>query len=80
MRLGAPDGDARINGGWRESGPLVRPPKRQGFGSTVLSTLAEINIDAKVELGFESTGVYWRLACEAEEVLDRGAANAKNAN
>ena len=60
---------------WRESGgPAVTMPDRQGFGTTVVSTLAEISLGAEVALTYASTGLCWRLVCKAEEVLDPGHA------
>ena len=59
----------------RESGgPAVTMPDRQGFGTTVVSTLAEISLGAEVALTYASTGLCWRLVCKAEEVLDPGHA------
>jgi two-component sensor histidine kinase len=56
---------------WHESGgPPVAAPKRQGFGSTVITDLAEMNLGAKAELVFASSGLRWRLSCEAGDVLD----------
>ena len=56
---------------WRESGgPPVVVPKRQGFGSTVVGALAELNLGARTELNFASTGLSWRLNCDASDVLD----------
>jgi len=48
----------------------VAAPKRQGFGSTVITDLAEMNLGAKAELVFASNGLRWRLSCEAGDVLD----------
>lgn len=56
---------------WDESGgPLVSPPTHRGFGSTLISDIVEANLNAKVELGYPSKGLSWRLACPAAEVLD----------
>ena len=56
---------------WHESGgPPVAAPKRQGFGSTVITDLAGMNLGAKAELVFASSGLRWRLSCEAGDVLD----------
>jgi PAS domain S-box-containing protein len=48
--------------------PITAPSKR-GFGSTVISDLAERSLGAKVELDFLATGLSWQLQCPAYEVL-----------
>ncbi len=56
---------------WSESGgPRVAAPDRKGFGSTVICQLAEMNLEAIVDLDFAETGLIWRLQCPAREVLD----------
>lgn len=38
---------------WAErGGPLVRPPKRRGFGSTVISTMARMSLDTNVSVDY----------------------------
>ena len=67
--------------GWRESGgPPVTAPAQTGFGSTVICRLAEMNLDATVELDFALEGLIWRLQCPSDKVLEgRGlAAIVKN--
>ncbi len=54
---------------WSErGGPPVRPPSRQGFGSSVVGAMAEMSLNAKVDLDFLGTGLTWRLRCPACEV------------
>jgi hypothetical protein len=48
--------------------PIATPSKR-GFGSTVISDLAERSLGATVELDFPATGLSWRLRCPANEAL-----------
>ena len=56
---------------WDESGgPPVSPPAHRGFGSTLISDIVEASLNAEVELGYPSQGLFWRLACPAEEVFD----------
>jgi CheY-like chemotaxis protein len=56
---------------WREQGgPPVRRPAQSGFGSTVIGSLAEMSLNAKVDLGFAVTGLTWQLQCRAKEVLE----------
>jgi hypothetical protein len=47
---------------------------RRGFGSTVITEMAEMSLNAKVDLGFAVAGLTWRLQCRATEVLEGGAA------
>lgn len=43
---------------WTESGgPLVSPPKRQGFGSRLLHRVLATQLNAKVEMDFRTTGL-----------------------
>ena len=60
---------------WREhGGPPVAASLRRGFGSTVITEMAELSLNAKVDLGFAVAGLTWRLQCRAAEVLGGGAA------
>lgn len=56
--------------GWRDSGgPAVRPPERQGFGTTIITTVVEQNTGGGVELDYAPEGFAWRLTCAAAKVL-----------
>jgi PAS domain S-box-containing protein len=56
---------------WRETGgPQVTAPEMRGFGSAIISSVAESSLCAKVELGFPASGLSWRLHCPAGEVMD----------
>ncbi len=58
---------------WREEGgPQVSAPATHGFGFTVLCTVVESSLNAKVRLEFPRTGLVWRLECSAAEVCERG--------
>jgi PAS domain S-box-containing protein len=60
--------------GWIEhDGPRVRPPDRRGFGSTIISAVAEAGVGGEVKLDYASTGVVWRLKCAASKALSAGA-------
>jgi CheY-like chemotaxis protein len=60
---------------WREhGGPPVAASLRRGFGSTVITEMAELSLNAKVDLGFAVAGLTWRLQCRAAEVLGGGTA------
>jgi PAS domain S-box-containing protein len=56
---------------WRESGgPPVSPPAHRGFGSTLISRVVEVSLNANVELDYPVSGLCWRLTCNAQEILD----------
>jgi PAS domain S-box-containing protein len=59
---------------WREycAHPIM-PPGKQGFGSFVISNMAEISLGACVELDYPSAGVTWQLRCAAGEVVEGSA-------
>jgi PAS domain S-box-containing protein len=64
---------------WTErGGPPVTPPQRQGFGSTVMTQLAERSVGGKVHLDYAPAGLSWRLTCRAAKVLE-GWAEAADA-
>jgi PAS domain S-box-containing protein len=66
--------DGQFSIGWIEQdGPRVKPPKRRGFGSTIISAVAEASVGGEVELDYASTGVVWRLKCSASKALSLGA-------
>ncbi|MBO0756736.1 MAG: ATP-binding protein [Bradyrhizobiaceae bacterium] len=55
---------------WTErNGPPVKPPDRQGFGTTIISELPKATINGEVELDFAPSGVRWRLRCPAMRAL-----------
>jgi PAS domain S-box-containing protein len=64
------DGDAfAIN--WTErDGPPVSAPQRRGFGSTVISSMAELSVGGDVALDYARTGLTWRLTCPIANALD----------
>jgi PAS domain S-box-containing protein len=65
------EGRERFSMSWREEdGPPVAPPAIYGFGFTVLFTVVENGLNAKVGLDFPRTGLCWRLECDAKEVCD----------
>ncbi len=69
----------RLDGGafcieWIErDGPRVTPPKRRGFGTTIISAMAQASVDGEVELDYRQSGVTWRLRCAAGKVMSAGA-------
>ncbi len=69
------DGDFHLR--WTESaGPVVAPPTRRGFGSTVIAHVPQMQLDAEVTLEFPPDGLTWRLTCPAKNVLELGAPGA----
>jgi PAS domain S-box-containing protein len=57
---------------WTESdGPPVQPPKRRGFGSTVIDSMAMRATDGEVQLDYAPSGLVWRLRCPAANALER---------
>ena len=57
---------------WTESdGPPVQPPKRRGFGSTVIDSMAMLATDGEVQLDYAPSGLVWRLRCPAANALER---------
>jgi two-component sensor histidine kinase len=63
---------------WTErNGPPVKPPKRRGFGTTVITSLPKMTIDAEAQLDFPPSGVVWRLTCPAANMMLLEEARAK---
>jgi PAS domain S-box-containing protein len=58
-----------------EDGPPLQPPKRRGFGHTVLVKLAEQALGADVVLDFRPTGLLWELSAEASGVIEGAEAH-----
>jgi PAS domain S-box-containing protein len=66
---GAADGTLIIS--WTErDGPPVSAPKRRGFGSTVIETMANHSLDGTVDFDYAPSGVTWRLTCPAANALE----------
>jgi len=56
---------------WRErDGPVVTPPGRRGFGSTVLGAMAKGHLQADIEVDYAPEGLRWHLSCAAAGILD----------
>ena len=59
---------------WIEGdGPPVQPPKRRGFGSTVIDSMTKLATDGEVQLDYAPSGVMWRLRCPAAKALETPA-------
>lgn len=58
----AAEGDALLNFRWQEhDGPLVAMPKRRGFGSRLVERSLARDLDGRVEISFEPSGVICRI-------------------
>ena len=63
---------------WTEkNGPPVVPPKRTGFGTTVIQTMARLSLDGTVNFDYLASGVAWRLICQLSKIRDRDASVAE---
>ena len=59
---------------WTESGgPLVVPPARFGFGSSVIGKMVRLSLDGEVTSSFAPSGLTWRLECALENVIEKPA-------
>jgi len=57
---------------WCESGgPAVEPPRRQGFGHTVIVKMVERALEADVTLIYQEQGVVWEVVAPVCRVLER---------
>ncbi len=55
---------------WREhGGPPVRPPAREGFGTTVIRRMPRLSLAAEIEMDFAPEGLHWRLDAPADNIL-----------
>jgi two-component sensor histidine kinase len=56
---------------WTErDGPPVSPPKRRGFGSTVIASMAKLSVGGEVKLDYARAGLTWRLTCPAGNAVE----------
>ena len=56
---------------WTENdGPPVVAPTRQGFGSTVISTMAKHSLSGEVAICYARSGLMWQLTCPAANALE----------
>jgi two-component sensor histidine kinase len=56
---------------WTErDGPSVSAPQQRGFGTIVMQEMAERTLNGKVDLDYAPSGLTWRLACPAGNVLE----------
>lgn len=48
----------------------IKPPQKQGFGSTVLQEFARASLAGQTSLQFNSSGLVWELKCPTSNVAD----------
>lgn len=60
---GGGGGAQLVNLDWQErDGPMVAPPKRRGFGTTLLEKLVVVQCGAKIELNYHPEGLHFNMA------------------
>lgn len=56
---------------WREEGgPAVAPPRRAGFGRTMIERMIAKALDGSATLDCAPNGVVWRSTCPAHHALE----------
>lgn len=56
---------------WREhGGPSVAPPRRAGFGRTVVERMIAQALHGSATLDFAPAGIVWRFTCPAGRALE----------
>ena len=69
------DGDTLTMSWTERDGPPVTPPKRRGFGRTVIASMAKRTVGGEVQLDYAPSGLMWRLTCPAANALEPVNAN-----
>jgi two-component sensor histidine kinase len=64
------DGDTFTMSWTEHEGPPVSAPKRRGFGTIVMETMAQRSVDGAVDLDYAPSGLTWRLTCSAANALE----------
>ena len=64
------EGDEFVISWIERGGPTVVHPRQRGYGSTVIKSMVELNLEGQVELDFASSGLSWSLTCPARGLLD----------
>ena len=74
---GTAGGEPRFSMSWEESkGPIVLPPARRGFGSTIIEQVVATTLNGTARLDWNESGVVWRLDVPAKAVeVDSGDAH-----
>ncbi len=69
--------DERLSMRWVErDGPRAAPPARKGFGSTVLTSLAQMSVSGVVVLEYGESGLVWQIDCPAAKAIELSLAGA----
>jgi two-component sensor histidine kinase len=56
---------------WRESGgPMVSPPVRKGFGSTVITGTLARTLNGKAQLEYRPGGLSWELTAPMGHLIE----------
>ena len=56
---------------WIErGGPRVVAPTCRGFGTTVITEMAEMSLDGETQLEYPSSGLSWQLSCPVKNALE----------
>ncbi len=64
-------GERRFTMRWQETGgPRVMPPRRKGFGHTVIVRMAEASVNGKSRLAFRPGGVVWDIEASSADVIE----------
>lgn len=67
-------GEPQVTVSWVESGgPPVAQPKHRGFGTTVTTSMVKMGLGGEVEINYAPSGLEWRLACPAANILEQRA-------
>jgi two-component sensor histidine kinase len=67
----AVDASERFTITWVERGGLpVTPPAHRGFGTTVITKMAQMSLDGEAQLDFPSSGLRWQLSCPAGNAIE----------
>jgi PAS domain S-box-containing protein len=58
---------------WTErNGPPVSQPRRRGFGTIVVDSMAKMSVNGEVQLDYAPSGLMWRLSCPSANALELG--------
>ncbi|MEO6717688.1 MAG: PAS domain S-box protein [Novosphingobium sp.] len=64
-------GKMRFAMSWDEiGGPVVTPPARRGFGTTVIEALVKASLKCKPQIDFSPSGFAWQIDCPGDSVLE----------
>jgi two-component sensor histidine kinase/FixJ family two-component response regulator len=65
------DAGQRFTITWLQRGGLpVIPPAHRGFGTTVVTKMAQMSLDGEAKLDFPSSGLRWQLSCPVANALE----------